>query len=86
MKQIKLTMARSEHIVKREAFNSRIQKRVITFSACTAAQTTTLKTSVTDAIAMAGKAFTAAATVSRPPSGRHNGMRTNMETPHSGRR
>ncbi|KAJ4341959.1 hypothetical protein N0V95_007055 [Ascochyta clinopodiicola] len=43
-----------------EPFTSRIQKRAITYSSCSASQTSTLKTSVTDAISMAGAAYTAA--------------------------
>ncbi|KAH6647407.1 deuterolysin metalloprotease [Truncatella angustata] len=42
-------------------FNSRIKKRDITYSSCTTAQTTSLKTSVTDAISLATNAKTAAA-------------------------
>ncbi|UPX11852.1 Deuterolysin [Ascochyta rabiei] len=45
-----------------EAFTSRIQKRAITYSSCSASQTSTLKTSVSDAISMAGAAYTAAGT------------------------
>ncbi|KAF2437487.1 deuterolysin metalloprotease [Karstenula rhodostoma CBS 690.94] len=44
-----------------EPFTSRIQKRAVTYSSCSTSQTSTLKTAVTDAIAMAGKASTAAA-------------------------
>ncbi|KAL5444663.1 hypothetical protein PMIN06_008335 [Paraphaeosphaeria minitans] len=52
----------AEHISKRsEPFASRIQKRDITYSSCSTSQTSTLKTSVADAISMAGKAATAAA-------------------------
>lgn len=52
-----------DHISKRHAapFNSRINKRSITYSSCTASQTTTLKTSVADAISMSTKAGPAAA-------------------------
>ncbi|CAN9242047.1 unnamed protein product [Alternaria alternata] len=39
---------------------SRIQKRSITYSSCSTSQTSTLKTSVSDAISMAGAAYTAA--------------------------
>lgn len=41
---------------------SRIQRRAITYSSCSTSQTSTLKTSVSDAISMASKAYTAAAT------------------------
>lgn len=39
---------------------SRIEKRTITYSGCTTAETTSLKTSVTDAISMSTAAYTAA--------------------------
>ncbi|GJC81505.1 neutral protease 2 SNOG_10522 [Colletotrichum liriopes] len=42
--------------------SSRIQKRAITYSSCSTSQTSTLKTSVSDAISMASKAYTAAGT------------------------
>lgn len=42
--------------------SSRIQKRAITYSGCTTAQTTSLKTSVSDAISMSSAAVTAAGT------------------------
>ncbi|KAH8646171.1 hypothetical protein BX600DRAFT_157524 [Xylariales sp. PMI_506] len=58
--------ATDDHILTRadrsDASSSRIKKRDVTYSSCTTAQTTILQTSVTDAIAMAGKAYTAAAT------------------------
>lgn len=41
--------------------SSRINKRAITYSGCTTAETTSLKTSVTDAISMSSAAVTAAA-------------------------
>ncbi|KAK1479566.1 deuterolysin metalloprotease [Colletotrichum cuscutae] len=60
------TTAAADHISRKreEPFNSRIQKRAITYSSCTTAQTTSLKTSVTDAISMAKAASTAAGTSS----------------------
>ncbi|KAI8941491.1 hypothetical protein NX059_002708 [Plenodomus lindquistii] len=45
-----------------EPFNSRIQKRAITYSSCSTSQTSALKTSVSNAISMAGAASTAAGT------------------------
>jgi len=52
----------SEHISKREIPTfSRIQKRAIKYSSCTTSQTSSLKTSVTDAISMSNAAYTAAA-------------------------
>lgn len=52
----------SDHVVKREMpTRSRIQKRTISYSGCTTAQTTSLKTSVADAISMSSAAYTAAA-------------------------
>jgi deuterolysin len=39
---------------------SRIKKRSVTYSSCSSSQTSTLKTSVSDAISMAGAAYTAA--------------------------
>ncbi|KAF1975738.1 deuterolysin metalloprotease [Bimuria novae-zelandiae CBS 107.79] len=45
-----------------EAFNSRIQKRAITYSSCSTSQTSSLKTSVNHAISMASAAYTAANT------------------------
>ncbi|KAF9872318.1 hypothetical protein CkaCkLH20_10145 [Colletotrichum karsti] len=54
-----------QHISKRETPTpSRIQKRSITYSSCSASQTTALKTSVSDAISMAKAAYTAAGTAS----------------------
>jgi len=51
----------AEHISKRsDEFNSRIKKRSITYSSCSTSQTSSLKTSVSDAISMAGAAYTAA--------------------------
>ncbi|KAJ4412440.1 hypothetical protein N0V82_008795 [Gnomoniopsis sp. IMI 355080] len=48
-------------VSKRElAPRSRIQKRTITYSGCTTAETTSLKTSVSDAISMSSAAYTAA--------------------------
>ncbi|KAB8291639.1 hypothetical protein EYC80_006439 [Monilinia laxa] len=44
------------------AFNSRITKRAITYSSCTSAQTSSLKTTVADAITLATNAYTAAGT------------------------
>ncbi|KAI1738282.1 Metalloprotease [Xylaria scruposa] len=41
--------------------NSRIQKRSVKYSSCSSSQTSTLQTSVSDAISMSGKAKTAAA-------------------------
>ncbi|KAK1982508.1 deuterolysin metalloprotease [Colletotrichum cereale] len=51
-----------QHISRRAepSFSSRIQKRAITYSSCSASQTSALKTSVADAISMASKAYTAA--------------------------
>ena len=43
-----------------EPLTSRIQKRSITYSSCSSSQTSTLKTSVSDAISMASAAYTAA--------------------------
>ncbi|KZL85878.1 deuterolysin metalloprotease [Colletotrichum incanum] len=53
-----------QHISRRGEvpISSRIQKRSITYSSCSASQTSTLKTSVSDAISMANKAYTAAGT------------------------
>ncbi|KAF8856069.1 zincin [Acephala macrosclerotiorum] len=42
--------------------SSRIKKRSVTYNSCTTSQTTSLKTSVADAISMSGVAYTAAAT------------------------
>lgn len=51
----------STGVSKRElAPRSRIQKRTITYSGCTTAETTSLKTSVSDAISMSSAAYTAA--------------------------
>ncbi|KAL1603423.1 hypothetical protein SLS59_004520 [Nothophoma quercina] len=52
----------SQHISHKrsEPFTSRIQKRSITYSSCSTSQISTLKTSVSDAISMAGAAYTAA--------------------------
>ncbi|KAF6825545.1 deuterolysin metalloprotease [Colletotrichum musicola] len=52
--------AAEQHISRRDVINSRIQKRAITYSSCTASQTTALKTSVSNAISMAKAASTAA--------------------------
>ncbi|TDZ39013.1 Neutral protease 2-like protein [Colletotrichum trifolii] len=56
------TTAAEQHISRRgeEPFNSRIQKRAVTYSSCSTSQTTALKTSVADAISMANAAYTAA--------------------------
>ncbi|OLN96887.1 Neutral protease 2-like protein [Colletotrichum chlorophyti] len=55
------TVAEQHIALKREApFSSRIQKRSITYSSCSASQTSALKTSVSDAISMASAAYTAA--------------------------
>ncbi|TGO19524.1 hypothetical protein BPAE_0341g00060 [Botrytis paeoniae] len=43
-------------------FNSRISKRAVTYSSCTTAQTSSLKTTVADAITLATNAYTAAGT------------------------
>lgn len=50
------------HISKRDSspFNSRIKKRAVSYSGCTTAQTTSLKTSVSHAISMSSAAYTAA--------------------------
>lgn len=53
----------SEGVSKRDMpTRSRIQKRAITYSGCTASETASLKISVTDAISMASAAYTAAGT------------------------
>ncbi|KAI1264156.1 Metalloprotease [Xylariaceae sp. FL1019] len=54
--------AAEDHITARDesAFNSRIQKRAVTYSSCSTSQTTSLKTSVADAITLATNAYTAA--------------------------
>jgi deuterolysin len=58
----RLTLAARQHIShKRETFTSRIQKRAVTYSSCSSSQQSTLKTSVADAISMATRASTAAA-------------------------
>jgi len=49
-----------DHISKRTLFNSRIQKRAITYHSCSTSQTSSLKTSVSDAISMSAAAYTAA--------------------------
>ncbi|KAH6638724.1 deuterolysin metalloprotease [Boeremia exigua] len=56
------SVAAEQHISHKrsEPSNSRIQKRAITYSSCSTSQTSTLKTSVSDAISMAGAAYTAA--------------------------
>lgn len=53
-----------DYIVKRDSLttSSRIKKRAITYNSCTTAQTSSLKTSVADAISMATAAYTAAGT------------------------
>ncbi|TEA17094.1 Neutral protease 2-like protein [Colletotrichum sidae] len=60
------TTAAEQHISRRgeEPFNSRIQKRAVTYSSCSTSQTTALKTSVADAISMANAAYTAAGSAS----------------------
>ncbi|KAI9745236.1 MAG: hypothetical protein M1818_001514 [Claussenomyces sp. TS43310] len=52
----------AEHISKRAAAHSRIQKRSVTYHSCSSSQTSTLKTSVADAISMSAAAYTAAGT------------------------
>ncbi|KAL2064488.1 hypothetical protein VTL71DRAFT_4982 [Oculimacula yallundae] len=57
----------SDHILKRdpefqETSSSRIKKRAVTYSSCTTAQTSSLKATVSDAIAMSKAASTAAGT------------------------
>ncbi|KAL5312964.1 hypothetical protein ACEPPN_019390 [Leptodophora sp. 'Broadleaf-Isolate-01'] len=53
----------SEHISNRSpSANSRINKRAVTYSGCSAAQTASLTTSVNNAISMATAAYTAAGT------------------------
>ncbi|OHF04141.1 deuterolysin metalloprotease [Colletotrichum orchidophilum] len=56
------TTAAADHVSRKrdETFNSRIQKRAITYSSCSTSQTSALKTSVSDAISMANAAYTAA--------------------------
>ncbi|KAH7409002.1 hypothetical protein BKA64DRAFT_742175 [Cadophora sp. MPI-SDFR-AT-0126] len=61
------SVAAAEHISKRapeleETSNSRIKKRAVTYNSCTSAQTTSLTTTVSHAIAMSKAAYTAAAT------------------------
>lgn len=57
------TKVASDNISKREAETfSRIKKRAVTYSSCTTARTTSLKTSVADAISMSNAAYTAAGT------------------------
>ncbi|KAJ8113039.1 hypothetical protein OPT61_g4739 [Boeremia exigua] len=58
------SVAAEQHISHKrsEPSNSRIQKRAITYSSCSTSQTTALKTSVSNAISMAGAAYTAAGT------------------------
>lgn len=51
-----------DHISKRDEPMSRINKRAITYNSCTSAQTSSLKTSVADAISLATNAYTAAGT------------------------
>ncbi|KAF2636690.1 deuterolysin metalloprotease [Massarina eburnea CBS 473.64] len=58
------TVAAEQHISHKRSeplLNSRIQKRSITYSSCSTSQTSSLKTSVSDAISMASAAYTAAA-------------------------
>ncbi|KAI0390164.1 Metalloprotease [Xylariaceae sp. FL0594] len=55
----------AEHLTARselssEGFNSRIQKRSVKYSSCSSSQTSSLQTSVSDAISLASKAYTAA--------------------------
>ncbi|KAI8628784.1 Metalloprotease [Xylariaceae sp. FL1651] len=52
----------AEHISARAepTFNSRIQKRSVKYSSCSSSQTSTLQTSVSDAISMSSNAYTAA--------------------------
>ncbi|KAG0650474.1 Neutral protease [Hyphodiscus hymeniophilus] len=50
-----------ELISKRDAPMSRIMKRAVSYSSCSTSQTSSLKTSVADAISMSGAAYTAAA-------------------------
>jgi deuterolysin len=62
-------MDTSEHITARsdlssEGFNSRIQKRAIKYSSCSSSQTSSLQTSVSDAISLASNAQTAAGSAS----------------------
>ncbi|KAI0160367.1 Metalloprotease [Xylariaceae sp. FL1272] len=54
--------AAEDHITARDepAFNSRIQKRAVTYSSCSSSQTSSLQTSVADAITLASNAYTAA--------------------------
>lgn len=57
------TISRQHISHKREMpSSSRIQRRSITYSSCSTSQTSTLKTSVSDAISMAKAAYTAAGT------------------------
>ncbi|KAI1332531.1 Metalloprotease [Xylariaceae sp. FL0255] len=58
------TTAAAEHLTARSepAFNSRIQKRDVSYSSCTSSQKSILQTAVTDAISLATKAYTAAGT------------------------
>ncbi|KAJ4345336.1 uncharacterized protein N0V89_011466 [Didymosphaeria variabile] len=59
---VEVTPDQSTHVShkREEPLNSRIQKRSVTYSSCSTSQTSTLKTSVTDAISMASAAYTAA--------------------------
>ncbi|KAH8656578.1 hypothetical protein BGZ60DRAFT_384903 [Tricladium varicosporioides] len=54
----------ADYIIKRDSLtsSSRIKKRAITYNSCTTAQTSSLKTSVADAISMSTAAYTAAGT------------------------
>ncbi|KAF5871316.1 putative metalloproteinase protein [Botrytis fragariae] len=52
----------SDLVNRDEPFKSRISKRAVTYSSCTTAQTTSLKTTVADAITLATNAYTAAGT------------------------
>ncbi|CZT53110.1 related to metalloproteinase penicillolysin [Rhynchosporium secalis] len=60
-------VAAADHVLKRDSKlqkspSSRIKKRAVTYSGCTAAQTSSLKTTVSDAIAMSKAASIAAGT------------------------
>ncbi|KAF2704145.1 putative neutral protease 2 like protein [Pleomassaria siparia CBS 279.74] len=59
-----LSKVAAAHISARDVSspNSRIQKRSITYSSCTSSQTSSLQTSVADAISMSSAAYTAANT------------------------
>ncbi|KAH8878769.1 deuterolysin metalloprotease [Thozetella sp. PMI_491] len=52
--------AAADHISKRSATSSRINKRSVTYNSCSSSQTSSLKTSVADAISMSTAAYTAA--------------------------